>query len=492
MDILFLIPPRVEDDYGYTPAAAAVLKGQVVEHGFTAKVMDLNAEIDEYFLDYPDRANTINNFFNFNTFYNDKTWKLVEPIIDEWADRVISLDPTWVGLSVFSFNSQRATRLLSIAIKIRNPKIKIVIGGSGINNDKFFAEDLYLKKIIDAYVKGDGELALVELLKGNYNFPGINGSYPQQIKDLDKLAFPNYDDYVLKTYTNKKGLVSLPITGSRGCVRNCTFCDVNSAWPRFFWRSGESIANEIKHQVLKYNVNSFRFTDSLTNGSMRAFREMCLKLVDFRKQHEFTWDGHFIIRSIKQMPPHDFDAMKNSGAGTTWIGVESGSESVRNHMKKGYTEEDMQYTMEQLDRVGVKVRLLMVVGYITETEEDFQQTMDLFNKWQKYLHSGTIEEVQLGATLNVLPRTPLADNMDKFNIINHTGHINDWICTDNPSLDYKERLRRRIILQAHVERLGYPVFEAKNYVKQMFSQWAQVSALKNTIKEPELIGSLNY
>jgi radical SAM superfamily enzyme YgiQ (UPF0313 family) len=161
-------------------------------------------------------------------------------------------------------------------------------------------------------------------------------------------------------------------------------------------------------------------------------------------------------------------------------------------MKKGYTEEDMQYTMEQLDRVGVKVRLLMVVGYITETEEDFQQTMDLFNKWQKYLHSGTIEEVQLGATLNVLPRTPLADNMDKFNIINHTGHINDWICTDNPSLDYKERLRRRIILQAHVERLGYPVFEAKNYVKQMFSQWAQVSALKNTIKEPELIGSLNY
>ena len=61
MDILFLIPPRVEDDYGYTPAAAAVLKGQVVEHGFTAKVMDLNAEIDEYFLDYPDRANIIND-----------------------------------------------------------------------------------------------------------------------------------------------------------------------------------------------------------------------------------------------------------------------------------------------------------------------------------------------------------------------------------------------------------------------------------------------
>ena len=36
MDILLIIPPRIEDDYGYTPAAAAALKGQVVAHGFTA------------------------------------------------------------------------------------------------------------------------------------------------------------------------------------------------------------------------------------------------------------------------------------------------------------------------------------------------------------------------------------------------------------------------------------------------------------------------
>ena len=160
-------------------------------------------------------------------------------------------------------------------------------------------------------------------------------------------------------------------------------------------------------------------------------------------------------------------------------------------MKKGYSEEDMQYTMSQLNRVGIKVRLLMVVGYITETKEDFQQTMDMFTNWQKYLKTGTIEEVQLGATLNVLPRTPLADDMKKFNIINHSGHINDWICTDNPDLDYKERLRRRIILQAHVERLGYPCFEAKNYVKQMFSQWEQVTTLNKKVNI-ELVGDLNY
>ena len=496
MDILLIIPPRIEDDYGYTPAAAAALKGQVVAHGFTAAVMDFNADIDDLFLEQPDIANPVNNFFNFNTFYNEKTWNIVQPVIDKWADRIVDSKPTWVGISVFSFNSHRATRLLSIAIKMRNPFIKIVIGGSGINTDKTFAEGLYEKRLIDAYVKGDGELALVELLKGNYNFPGINGSFPQQIPKLDELEYPDYGDYALKIYENKKGLISLPITGSRGCVRNCTFCDVNSAWPKFYYRSGKSIASEIKHQIERYGVDSFRFTDSLTNGSMKAFREMCLDLAEYRKTLQtsnktFTWDGHFIIRSKSQMPPADFDKMKESGAGVTWIGIESGSESVRNHMKKGYSEEDMQYTMSQLDRVGIKVRLLMVVGYITETEKDFQETMDMFTNWQKYLKTGTIEEVQLGATLNVLPSTPLGDNMKKFNIRNDSGHINDWICTDNPELDYKERLRRRVVLQAHVERLGYPCFESKNYVKQMFSQWEQVTRLNGKVNI-ELIGDLNY
>ena len=503
MDIILAIPPRIEDDYGYTPAAAAVLKGNVVAHGFTAKVFDFNAEIDELFTTQPNIANAVNNFFNFNTFYHEPTWNILEPLFLNWADRILAENPKWVGLSVFSYNSQRATRLLSLALKMKNVDVKIVIGGSGINTDRTFAEGLYAKGIIDAYIKGDGEESLVELLKGNTSYAGINGEQPTQIKDLDNLAHPDYSDYELSTYTNKKGLQALPITGSRGCVRNCTFCDVNAAWPKFYYRSGESIANEMKHQVERYGVNAFRFTDSLTNGSMKAFRDMCYNLAEYRtkmpEEKRFIWDAHFIIRSERQMPPEDFDAMKASGCGTVWIGVESGSEAVRNHMKKGYSEADMQYTMAQLDRVGVKVRLLMIVGYITETQEDFQMTMDLFDNWLPYLHSGTIEEVQLGATLNVLPRTPLADHKEEFNIINPSGHINDWICTDNPTLTYKERLRRRILLQAHIERLGYPVFESKNYVKQMFNQWDQVKNIDDNAEKfvienitDDIIAPLNY
>ena len=146
----------------------------------------------------------------------------------DWAKQIVDLNPKWLGISVFSYNSQRATRLLAVRVKYYNPKIKIVIGGAGIYTDKKFPEGLLKTNIIDAFIRGEGELSIVELLKGNLNYPGINGKDPVQIDDVDSIPFPEYDDYELQTYTNKKGLVALPITGSRGCVRRCSFCDIAS------------------------------------------------------------------------------------------------------------------------------------------------------------------------------------------------------------------------------------------------------------------------
>lgn len=493
LDIVLAIVPRIQDDFGYTPAGPALLKGSLSAAGFSSKIIDLNADIDNIFRDHPDRV-AVDNFFLFNTFYNARVWSLIAPLIEEWSDRILYMKPEWVGLSIFSYNSHRAARLLSIAIKKKSPSTKIVIGGGGIATDRVFPKTLLENGIIDAYIKGEGEQALVELLRGNLSAPGINGNDPQQITDVDSLPFPNYDDYELKTYTNKKGLEALPITGSRGCVRACTFCDIVNMWPKYYYRSGKNIADEIRHQVKKYGVKAFRFTDSLINGSMKAFREMISELAHYRESlpedNRFIWDTHFIVRSRTQMPPEDFDMMARAGAGTMLIGVESGSPSVREHMRKGFTQADLDYTMSQLNRVGVKCRILIIVGYPTETWDDFQQTMDMFTKYVPYLSNGTIEEVNLGLTLNLLAGTPLDKERNDMKLIQENDHINDWICLDNPTLTYKERIRRRILLQAHCERLGYKIFESKNYTKQLLTAWREVSSQPNNTET--LIQNIRY
>lgn len=486
-DIVLAIVPRIQDDFGYTPAGTALLKGSLEAAGFSSKILDFNSAVEAEFRNCSNQMTELDNFFFYNNFYNLRVWNIVEQLVNSWATQIIELRPTWVGISVFSYNSHRATRLLSLKLKMLDPNIKIVIGGSGIATDYTFPETLKDQGIVDAYIRGEGELALVELLRGNTSHPGINGRPAEQIKNLDSIPYPNYDDYNLKTYTNKKGLEALPITGSRGCVRKCTFCDVAGQWPKYYYRSGQSIADEIVHQTQKYGVTAFRFTDSLINGSLKAFRDMIFTLSDYRKtlsdEKKFIWDTHFIVRGPSQMPPEHFDTMKAAGAGTMLIGIESGSETVRNHMKKGFSQHDLDYTMQQLDRVGIRCRMLMIIGYPTETDQDFQETLDMFDRFLPYLKNGTIEEVNLGLTLNLLRNTPLSDNLDQYNLIQSDSHINNWICKDNPSLDYKKRLGRRIRVQAHCEKLGYNVFEAKNYTRQLFNSWQEVQKLTNIKSE---------
>jgi len=491
MDIVLIIPPRIQDDYGYTPAGPSALSGSLIDAGFMTKVIDFNSRLDGIYENEPNILASVENFFMYYDFYNEGIFKEVEKYIIDCANEIISYSPKWLGISVFSYNSHRATRLISIKVKELAPHISIVIGGGGIATDFKFPEMLKEQGIIDAYIRGEGELSVVALLQGKTEFSGLNGLPTEQIDDIDSLPYPDYSDYDFVNYTNIKGLLAVPITGSRGCVAHCSFCDIAKQWPKYRFRSGHSIAKEIKHYIQTYGVNAFRFTDSLINGSMKAFTDMCKELTTIRnnlpENEKFTWDAHFIVRNERAMPAEIYDLMASAGAGTLLMGIESGSQNVRDHMKKLFNEDDLEFTMKQISRVGVSCRMLMIVGYPTETEEDFQETVDMFTKYQKYAHNGTIEHVNLGLTLNLLPGTPLDDNKDNNRIVKLNNHINDWICLDNPTLTYKERLKRRIFLQKHINELGYVVFEEKNYRKQLFSACLEIKKLKNTTNAPTTI-----
>ena len=77
----------------------------------------------------------------------------------------------------------------------------------------------------------------------------------------------------LRNYHDKK----IYITGSKGCVRDCTFCDVAALWPKFRYRKAENLVQEIKEQFYNYGITTFDFTDSLINGSVSNFYEFnCL------------------------------------------------------------------------------------------------------------------------------------------------------------------------------------------------------------------------
>ena len=267
----------------------------------------------------------------------------------------------WLGISVFSYLQK------DDALKLGEKYDNVLFGGSGV--DVFWPRK--------HFIVGEGEYALVEFLNGNLDYPGINGRQPEQIQDIENLPPPDYSDVI-----HKHNYDTAIISGSRGCVRKCTFCDVMTIWPKYKWKTGKKIADDMHEVAERTGLKKIGFSDSLVNGSMKHFREMCKELAS--REKKIQWNGQFIVRGAKTFSSDDFDNLANSGCNGLTMGIESGSERVRDHMRKKFSNEDIDYFMTNLGDRKIKMKMLLIVGYPTETEEDFEETLSLLKRYKKY------------------------------------------------------------------------------------------------------------
>ena len=336
VDILFLVLPRLELRAPIT--APAILKATVENHGYEAFCYDLNLDL---WLNV-DTKKYGNVWFDTDlTFrYEDKFDQFWKEVISEhttrWIEEIKNKNPKWIGITIFSQRSKWISIYICRLLKEKLPNIKIVVGGPYVQSVGPF---LYESNLTDAYVVGEGENAILEVLKNNFNYPGINGLSPTQNNQLDLIPIPDYSDFRMDKYPStwsdprikddsKMGTEFIYITGSRGCVRKCSFCDIESIWPKFRYRSGKSIAEEMKIQNQKYGSKKFLFTDSLINGSVKQLRDVCETLIEYKNNNEMSpvrWQGQFIARPEHQMPEEVYSLMKDAGCFFVSIGVESGS-----------------------------------------------------------------------------------------------------------------------------------------------------------------------
>lgn len=439
--------------------APAILKSIVESKGYTAVTHDLNFEFvksDSKHLDL------LKQYFSFGTINNADDLSIAENYVTEVATKLLQkYNPKFLAMSLFTYQCQTFGSLLAQNIRNINPKIKIIFGGQGIQDSGIQSKNSWVEScknlgLIDHYIVSEGEKALLDLLaKGQGK--GVDKQDWEQMTNLDDAPYPNYDDYDLAKYGQK----TLMITGSRGCVRKCTFCDIHKHWKKFVYRSGKSIAEEMISQSKKYQIYTFAFTDSLINGSMKAYRDFITYLAEYNQQttKKIYWKGQYIVRGLSAMTENDWKLTKLSGAVELALGIESGSEAVRDHMKKQFSDKDLDEFVHQAYINDIKLNFLMIVGYPTETHTDFIQTLKMFKKYQKY--QKVIAEVILGSTLGILAGTPLSTDLG--NDLQINGGENFWIYNKNPTLDFRERIKRRMILGEELQKMNYNVENEDNY-----------------------------
>jgi hypothetical protein len=421
--------------------APAALKPIVEKAGFSCLAVDLNVEVVQQSTISVDRTKYI-QFFT-NGFLDESIKQEVINLFNTLSDQILQVNPKFVGISVFTFSSRVATKYLCEFIKIKNANVQILIGGAGcawsFNGPADLVDELKKLNLIDHHIKGDAENSLYHFLIGNKEYPGINNNN-NAWKNLDNqelamLPMPNYENYLFNFYKIK----AMPIIGSRGCVKRCTFCDYVTHWNKFQWRTAENIFDEMISQYQKYKIRHFKFQDSLINGGLKEFNKLCAILANYNENNpkeSFKWSSFFVLRDWTPSSEKAWELIAKSGAVQLNVGTESFSQAVRYAMGKKYSDASIIKHFEQAQKYGIHIRSLHIVGYITETQTD----IDLSKQWLRD-NTRFIDTVSFdwGAGLAIIEHTYLADNKDKLGIKLENNNPMTWTSRHTDSTAEKRK-----------------------------------------------------
>jgi len=279
-------------------------------------------------------------------------------------------------------------------IKIAKKKGLQVIVSSSDSTDHY---EKYLNAGSDFVIYGEAENTLLELIRSLFDnrqdFENIDGIYfkkdnkiektrPREvIKDLDQLPMPAWDLVDINSYKKiwKKGKhrFTMNIATTRGCPFHCNWCAKPIYGQRYNSHSPERVVEMIEYLQKNYNVERFWMSDDifgLKPGWVQRFR-------DIVKAKRLKFNYYIQSRADLLLKDDTIEALYESGLEEVWIGAESGSQRILDEMDKGISVEQIILATEKLKAYNIKVAWFIQYGYLGETKEDIQMTLDLIKKY---------------------------------------------------------------------------------------------------------------
>lgn len=408
-DALLLQVPNINES-GYYAGIVAV-KSYLDKYAPEFKVAIIDPVIDYFYLNPPDRQGEFFNLFNtyskqsqFHLLYDhQETFDIAYGFIGRYIEKA---KPKFLGFSIIDGNID-ATLAIAKLIKGKYPELKIIFGGNGVEclefgrlpNTNYKINDY---NFIDVIVRGDGELTFIELLKSDWseeslmNIKGLvwrlNGVWifnqTRPNMPLESLPVPDYSSLEDNYYYKSVYQDTIPLVMSRGCPYRCSFCSIVDFIPEYRYRTVENVIEEIKGWVAKGKKHFFCH-DSIINGNPVWLKKLCEKIIE--EGLDITWGGNMRL----QQPMRDLDTMRlyrKAGIIKFITGFESASEPVLRHMKKYTNKEGIREIFENVRKVNaenkgtqydwpLKFGMQLIIGYLNEGEDDFQQTMDFIKEY---------------------------------------------------------------------------------------------------------------
>lgn len=193
------------------------------------------------------------------------------------------------------------------------------------------------------------------------------------LNDLDKIPFPDRSEMNNSIYKRPDtGTPQATIVVSRGCPQQCTYCLTPIiSGKQFRRRSIKNIIEEIKECTELHGISDFFFRADTFNMDKAWVMQLCEAIT--KTNLKINW-----VANSRVTPLDDemLKAMKDSGCWLIALGIESGSQTTLNRIKKNIKLEQALKTINLIKKHKIQIYAFFIIGFYWETQDDIKKTID--------------------------------------------------------------------------------------------------------------------
>lgn len=278
------------------------------------------------------------------------------------------LDADCINLVGFTCMTEQRFSVWQLASAIKEDNVINIVGGP---HAFLMAEQIKESyPFIDIVVKGEGEVVWQNIIETYKNESIIEAKIWQcdNVKDLNMLPYAINGFRLFKNVPNEIE-AEAPIIMSRGCTDCCTFCSTTAFWRGYRARSSLCVFEEMKAYEKEYGTKKFKFHDDASTADIEEWKMLCELII----KHNGGWSFEITARA-----DHFNDdlimLLKEAGCHTIAVGIESGSETIRNAMNKKLNIDLAKENMKKIKEAGINLVFLMIVAYPGENDETIEET----------------------------------------------------------------------------------------------------------------------
>lgn len=215
-------------------------------------------------------------------------------------------------------------------------------------------------------------------------------------------------------------------------------------------RSVDNIIGELDQILNRYQAKHvFVMDDNFTQDPDRV-KEICDRIIS--KGWKFKWSAPHGI-TVRHIDLELAKLMKRSGCRSVCLGIESGSEYVRNKlMGKGVTNSQIKNAAICLKKAGLNAAGIMLLGYPGETDQHIEESL-------QFIKTLPLSFITIGYVFP-FPGTELYDNLVEQGLIgpDFNPPLDDYIDPVFPTPEASiEEIRNRyskLLIGFHLSHIG--------------------------------------